>query len=272
MQAEEEFQIESLGYYVGLDLGQSKDYTALVVLEAMRHVFDQPTIIRDPSQESRSSLAQTKCGTAFYHARHIVRIPLGTSYVDVVKYVRDEIIGKLPPRSSTLIADATGVGAGIMDMLDEAGLPHIRVMVHGGNAVTKSKRVWHIPKRDLVGAAKALLSKGELRIVKGPYTQDLVRELEDFRVNISASGHDSYEASWREGAHDDLVFAVSLACYYAREKMRKLSHGKAQPVIEMEKGAGSAYDPTRRSVMRDAGRGGRFSGLTGFRSGGFKPP
>jgi hypothetical protein len=31
-------------------------------------------------------------------------------------------------------------------------------------------------------------------------------------VNVS-TGHDSYEA-WRESIHDDLVLAVSLACWY----------------------------------------------------------
>jgi hypothetical protein len=45
-----------------------------------------------------------------------------------------------------------------------------------------------------------------------------------FKVNL-ATGHDSYEA-WREEAHDDLVLAVSLACWYAftRRKRREARH------------------------------------------------
>lgn len=33
-----------------------------------------------------------------------------------------------------------------------------------------------------------------------------------FKVKISTSGHDSYEA-WREGDHDDLVLAALLALW-----------------------------------------------------------
>ncbi len=41
--------------------------------------------------------------------------------------------------------------------------------------------------------------------------ETLVRELADYRVKISASGHDSYDA--REGQHDDLILAVALAAW-----------------------------------------------------------
>ena len=38
-----------------------------------------------------------------------------------------------------------------------------------------------------------------------------------FRVKISAEGHDSYGAH-REGAHDDLVLALSCAVWYAEKE------------------------------------------------------
>jgi hypothetical protein len=41
-----------------------------------------------------------------------------------------------------------------------------------------------------------------------------LRELLNFRVKISLSGHDTYEA-WREQEHDDLVLAVGLAAWLA---------------------------------------------------------
>ena len=48
-----------------------------------------------------------------------------------------------------------------------------------------------------------------------PDAQTLVRELLDMRVRISLSGHYTYGA-WRQGAHDDLVLATALACWYAQ--------------------------------------------------------
>ena len=40
----------------------------------------------------------------------------------------------------------------------------------------------------------------------------LTKELADYRVSISAAGHDSYSA--REGRHDDLVYAAAQLCWY----------------------------------------------------------
>jgi hypothetical protein len=39
------------------------------------------------------------------------------------------------------------------------------------------------------------------------------KELLAFRVKIIVTPHDTYEP-WRERAHDDLVLAVALACWY----------------------------------------------------------
>ena len=52
----------------------------------------------------------------------------------------------------------------------------------------------------------------------------LKAELENFRVKISLAGHDTYAAGagdeWRQGAHDDLVLAVALACWYGEQGPR----------------------------------------------------
>ena len=69
-----------------------------------------------------------------------------------------------------------------------------------------------MPKRDLVGVTQLLLQQQWLRIAPAlPESATLTKELQDYRVKISATGHDSYDA--REGAHDDLVLAVALACW-----------------------------------------------------------
>jgi hypothetical protein len=73
---------------------------------------------------------------------------------------------------------------------------------------------WHVPKRDLIASAQIALQSRRLVIAEGlPDTATLVKELQDYRVEISEkTGHDSYNA--RSGAHDDLVLAVALAVWF----------------------------------------------------------
>ncbi len=70
-----------------------------------------------------------------------------------------------------------------------------------------------VPKRDVASTIAVLLQTGRLRIARGlKESETLLRELLNFRVKISLSGHDTYEA-WREAEHDDLVLAVGLAAW-----------------------------------------------------------
>src|ERR1039457_3522325 len=73
-----------------------------------------------------------------------------------------------------------------------------------------------VPKRDLILGLQILLQRGVLRIAAGlEYGADLVKEMTAMEVKISASGYEQC-AAWREGTHDDLVFAVALACWNAQ--------------------------------------------------------
>ena len=88
----------------------------------------------------------------------------------------------------------------------------IPISIHGGDAAIRDGGGWQVPKRDLVGVTQLLLQQQWLRIAPAlPESATLTKEFQDYRVKISATGHDSYDA--REGAHDDLVLAVALACW-----------------------------------------------------------
>ena len=69
-------------------------------------------------------------------------------------------------------------------------------------------------KIELISKVQALLHSQELTIE--PELTDavaLVRELQNFRVSYSTAGNVIFRA--REGAHDDLVLAASLAIFGA---------------------------------------------------------
>jgi len=86
-------------YFTGLDLGQSQDYSALVVVE----------------QFSRASQREHE-----YRVRHLHRWTLGTSYPTIVAEL-GVMFSSHPLRDSTLVIDATGVGRPVVDMVTSAG-------------------------------------------------------------------------------------------------------------------------------------------------------
>ena len=118
-----------------------------------------------------------------------------------------------------MVTDRTGVGRAVYDELREAGLDPIGVTLTAGDAVTRDGADFRVPKRDVVSALQMLMMQGRLRIPRHmPHADDLVAELENFRLTINlATGHDSYEA-WREHEHDDLVLAACLAAWYWRHE------------------------------------------------------
>jgi phage FluMu gp28-like protein len=186
-------------FYVGLDLGQSRDYTAVVVAEKV-----------EPSEASGRDYE--------LHIRHLERFR-DLLYPEVAERVRalmeaPELRGK-----AALTVDATGVGVAVVDMLRKSALTFDAVTITGGD--TESQQgwyAWRVPKRDLVGGLQVLLQSGRLKIAYTlEHAETLKSELLNFRVKINiTTGHDSYEA-WRDGDHDDLVLAAALAAWKAHK-------------------------------------------------------
>ena len=194
-------------FIVGLDLGQSQDYSAMAVLEK---IMPPPgTWAGDPAKVAR------------YDVGHLGRAPLGTRYPVVVARTRERIaeLDALRPRPRiTLAIDQTGVGAAVADMFRERDGPavFVPIVIHGGDAVGRDGDVYRVPKRELVGVASVLLHSGRLAIAEAlPEAAILKQELTNFKAKIGLSGHDSYGAAddWRQSNHDDLVLAVAIAAW-----------------------------------------------------------
>jgi len=185
-------------YTVGLDLGQTKDYTALCVLE--RHGEGEQVV---------------------FHARHLQRFALGTPYPAIVASVAGML--KQPPLTGEkprLAVDETGVGAPVVDLFRQARLNASLHPIHitGGSTVNYDRGVEYVPKRNLVSVVQVALQTDRLKIASAlPEAGTLVRELQDFQVKITDAANDTYGA-WREGAHDDLVLAVALGLYVGKKR------------------------------------------------------
>ncbi len=181
-------------YICGLDLGQTTDYTAVAILEKT-----------EPQ------------GQAHYGIRHLERFPLGTSYTAVADQV-DALVRRPPLIDCALAVDQTGVGRAVVDLLRAREMPcHLLpITVTAGLKATKEEDgSRHVPKKDLVAAALVLAQARPARLIysKGlAHAATLAKELESFRIKITAAANETFGA-WREGQHDDLVFAVALACW-----------------------------------------------------------
>jgi hypothetical protein len=219
-------------YYLGLDLGQAQDYTALAIVE--EPVWDGARWL-SPAGMSREILAhlhervlrEGRPANPVLSVRHLERFELGTRYTEVVERIRELVY--TPPlagKSSCLLVDKTGVGAAVLDAFEHSGVRPGAITIHGGSTLSfdPHRRGYRVPKRDLVSAVQVLLQTRRLRVAEGlAEAATLKRELLNFRVKVNpATAHDSYE-HWREGDHDDLVLATAMPCWY-----REMRYARAE--------------------------------------------
>jgi len=188
-------------FYVGLDLGQRRDHSAIAVLQRIERLRPY--------------------GPSVFHrllVRHLERVPLGTPYTAVVSRAR-EIVHHPPLRGQcALVVDGTGVGAPVVDALRAArlGCELCPVTITGGDHEHRQDGGWGVPRRDLIAGLQVLLERGELRIAKALLEAgSLVRELLDMRLTMAGNGRVRLGADGF-GEHDDLIIAVALSCWRAR--------------------------------------------------------
>ena len=188
--------MSEITYLAGLDLGQASDYTALAILERTL-----------PNHGINSN-------EKFFAVRHLERFPLGTSYPTICDRVVD-LFDEPPLANGTLAVDQTGVGRAVVDLIRRARPQAIirPITIIAGHAVVPEDAGWHIPKKELVSVLQVLLQSRRLQVARGlQMASVLVKELETFRVKITASANETFE-SWRERDHDDLVLAVAMAAW-----------------------------------------------------------
>jgi hypothetical protein len=209
-------------YYVGLDLGQSSDYTALAVIQKVP-TYDQQTAKHDTE----------------LHLRHLKRFPLKTPYATIADNVKDLLRGppftediregnlgqfgfvKIRKPQTELVVDKTGVGLAVTDLLKERNLRFVGVTITGLGQKVKSSgvREYSVPKQDLVAALEVPFHTGKLKIAEDLELWPTLRgELLTFRRKQNViTAHIFYE-HWRESDHDDLVLACALACWKATRR------------------------------------------------------
>jgi hypothetical protein len=226
-------------HYAGVDLGQSQDPSALVIVAEPLHVryewaralnlqgvpedgwlWDVGALTAYQRQELRSlNYWRGRPADPPLRVQWVERLPLRTPYPEVVKHV-GRLLDRPPLEAATtaLVVDQTGVGRPVLDAMRLAGQSPIGITITAGYATVvvppEEGGGYRVPKRDLVSVVAVLLEQRRLHITDAlPAAATLRRELETFRRKSTPDGSDTY-SSWREGDHDDTVLALAVACWY----------------------------------------------------------
>jgi hypothetical protein len=187
-------------YFMGLDVGQAGEFTALAVIE-------------------RTATGECVAGRqVFHHAvRHLQRFTAGTSYAEIVGVVKTMFADR-PLKGGMLIVDVTAVGRPVLDLLYDAhidgGVMPVSITA-GQYAAVDERGGWLVPRKELASLLQLLLQGRRLKVAEAlPEAALLTEELANFRVRAPLVAADDVLA-WREGVHDDLVLAVGIAAWEA---------------------------------------------------------
>lgn len=199
----------------GIDPGQKKSSFAMVGIE----VVDQKIYIRGARAWNGKAYLQVENDVAKIHEKKpfdyyiVEKNNVGVHVIEVLKYVKH-----LPIISVTTSKDIRN--------------PEQHPNVMDKNDMTKWMLILH-QQGDLVFPS-----------LDNKHTAELKRQLSLFEEHKTGAGTVSYSAT--KGERDDMVMALMLACYVARERYLKV--GSGEPVLY---GSPRDYSPTEYSEFSD---------------------
>jgi hypothetical protein len=145
---------ETTRYFMGCDLGQSHDPTAIAVVRKhrVREFYGNP---KDPVDRIKSEV---------YQLGFRERVPLGTRYPTIVGHVGRLLHRPIWAGNIELSIDQTGVGAPVADLFSAAGIEFKGVVITGGDSENSDGLTFRVPKLKLVSQLQALFHEGKLQI------------------------------------------------------------------------------------------------------------
>ena len=187
-------------YWLGVDLAQAQDNTALVVI----HDECLPTW----GGGSRQVLAPRRRTVVFADKFR------GVSYPDVVSHVirtmsKDALRGR-----TRLVIDASGLGRVVSDLLTEQRVEHHAIQMTVGQNWVKKGRYVNVGKMLLLETLSIMFATGDLTFAHDlPLRGDILAELETFQLEQTAAGNQIITQGKSGSHHGDLAIALSAACF-----------------------------------------------------------
>jgi hypothetical protein len=184
-------------FYIGLDLGQRSDHSAAVFVERVRTFTGR----FDHVNYTRETITRL-------HVRHAERFPLHYPYLKIPGAIQatfeklNPTVYEASPTPKTIVVDATGVGAPVVEIIHRAKLPAgiIPITITSGDKPNGN----NIPRAALLSNLRILLETEHLLIAPSvSHFHHLQKELAGLSVITRAR-------------HDDLALALALAAWSAR--------------------------------------------------------
>ena len=194
-------------YYIGWDIGQSTDPSAVAVV---RHVV---TPLDEWVPNAKAELWRQSKEERFL-CQWLERLPLQMPYPQQVQHISN-LLSRDPLKGAKLALDFTGCGRPVADYAYRAGLRPMNILITAGSETTSiGGDTWHVPKQTLISQLETRLHCGELKIAEAlQESEALKNELKDFARKVSESGRVTFNA--RSGSHDDLVLALAITLFAA---------------------------------------------------------
>lgn len=187
-------------YWFGVDLGQSRNFTAMAVLER-RWKMATP-------EEFLVSAGRAYHGEWLFDVVKLERIELGTPYTDIADWIREEV-GKVDERlPREVVLDGTGVGSAVKDQLRmrRMRVDLTNVVVTGGEQAGSrtDARATYVSRTELLTRLAVAVENAEFVI--DPKCRERKR-LEEELIGLRRKGKPA------GGGQDDLAFALALAVW-----------------------------------------------------------
>jgi hypothetical protein len=208
-----------VSFFIGVELGQVSDVTAIAVVQSLTLRFLRSEEIRTNNWVSVQPVYQGPDGKEVrdhppvnFALRHLERIPAGMSYPEIVSRV-ESLHAQL--EKPAVILDATGVGKAAVELFRRSDFNLSVFTLMAGDQMVQDGSSYRIPKRDVISTTQVLLQTGRLKIARSlPHAALLARELVNFRFRVTSKGPED-ALDWREGPDDDLVLALAIAAWEA---------------------------------------------------------
>jgi hypothetical protein len=183
-------------YSVGLDVGgRGDDPSALTIIKSE----SRPYLTGNGWEQSLT--------TPQYSVVYTETVKLGEA-TDLV----DWTVSKLRQlRNWRLTFDATGLGAPLKSMFDQAKVPTMAVTMTAGSSINRTGDRATVSKNVLFENAATKLETGELVIAHDlPEREDLIREISSVEFAVTSAGNMTLQGGGR-GHHADRFVSTALA-------------------------------------------------------------
>lgn len=187
-------------YWLGVDLAQAQDFTALVCV----HDECLPTW----GGGSRQVLGPRRRTIVFADKFR------GVSYPDVVSHVIRIMLKDALRGRTRLVIDASGLGRVVSDLLTEQRVVHHAIQMTVGQNWVKKGQYVNVGKMLLLETLSLLFATRDLTFAHDlPLREDILAELETFMLEQTAAGNQIITQGRSGAHHGDLAIALAIAVF-----------------------------------------------------------